>query len=88
MLNEYIGLFHVWRLSKCSHFASVRAGTNLLYAFYIGNLTAPREESSITGADCAPCANSDSNLKEQILKFDDMMLVEDGKNGRPNKTNN
>jgi hypothetical protein len=43
------------------------------------------EESANRGVDCAPCADSDLTLKEQISKLDDMVL-EDGKKGESNKT--
>jgi hypothetical protein len=35
------------------------------------------EESEKRAADCAPCADSNSTLKEQIEKLDNMELVED-----------
>jgi hypothetical protein len=35
------------------------------------------EESEKRAADCAPCADSNSTLKEQIEKLDNRELVED-----------
>jgi hypothetical protein len=37
----------------------------------------PSEESEKRAADCAPCADSNSTLKEQIEKLDNRELVED-----------
>ena len=35
------------------------------------------EESEKRAADCAPCADSNSTLKEQIKKLDNMELIKD-----------
>jgi hypothetical protein len=35
------------------------------------------KESEKRAADCAPCADSNSTLKEQIEKLDNMELVQD-----------
>ncbi len=37
------------------------------------------EESEKRAADCAPCADSNSTLKEQIEKLDNMGLIKDNK---------
>ncbi len=44
------------------------------------------EESTNSAADCAPCADSDLTLKEQIAKLDDMVL-QDGNEAELDKTN-
>jgi hypothetical protein len=44
------------------------------------------EESIKRAADCAPCADSDLTLKEQISKLDDMVL-DDGNEDESDKTN-
>jgi hypothetical protein len=35
------------------------------------------EDSANRAADCAPCADSNSRLKEQIKKLDNMELIKD-----------
>jgi hypothetical protein len=35
------------------------------------------EDSENRAADCAPCADSESTLKEQMKKLDDMELLDD-----------
>jgi hypothetical protein len=37
------------------------------------------EDSANRAADCAPCADSNSTLKEQIEKLDNMELIKDNK---------
>jgi hypothetical protein len=44
------------------------------------------EESINRAADCAPCAESDLMLKEQISNLDDMVL-DDGNKEESDKTN-
>jgi hypothetical protein len=36
-----------------------------------------REDSANRAADCAPCADSNLTLKEQIKKLDNMELIKD-----------
>ena len=43
----------------------------------VGNPIVASEESEKRAADCALCADSNSTLKEQIEKLDNMELVED-----------
>jgi hypothetical protein len=43
----------------------------------VGNLIVASKESEKRAADCAPCADSNSTLKEQIEKLDNRELVED-----------
>jgi hypothetical protein len=43
------------------------------------------EDSEKRAADCAPCADSNSILKEQIEKLDNMELL-DGKEGPDDET--
>jgi hypothetical protein len=45
-----------------------------------------REESINRAADCAPCADSDLTLKEQIWKLNDMVL-DDGNDDKSDNTN-
>jgi hypothetical protein len=42
----------------------------------IGNPTGAGDDTEKNAADCAPCADSNSTLKEQIEKLDNMELVE------------
>jgi hypothetical protein len=51
----------------------------------LGNPIVASEESEKRAADCAPCAYSNSTLKEQIEKLDNMELVK-GNEGTCNET--
>jgi hypothetical protein len=41
----------------------------------------------IEEAECAPCAVSDLTLREKIMSLDDMVLVEENKDGSPSTNN-
>jgi hypothetical protein len=50
-----------------------------------GNSTEAGNNTEENAADCAPCADSNSTLKEQIEKLDNMELIK-GKEGACDKT--
>ena len=61
-----------------SYFVSGGISTNLVVQFLReGNAIMGSQGPKNRAADCAPCADSELTLKEQIAKLDDMELLDD-----------
>jgi hypothetical protein len=65
-------------VSKYSYFERLKRQYSPVVRFLVQkeNSTAASEQRSDRAADCAPCADSNMTLKEQMAKLDDMELVD------------